>query len=70
MTEELTPIPGYEGLYSITRKGRVYSHTCNTFLRPTSKQLAYGHSLVRLYKNGQGITYSPELLVKWIFEQP
>lgn len=30
---QLSPIPGFEGRYSITRGGRVYSHLTNQFLR-------------------------------------
>lgn len=69
MTEELTPIPGYEGLYSITPKGKVYSHTFNTFLRPPPKRSTYGHTMVCLYKNGHGTNYSTELLAKIVYER-
>lgn len=68
MDEQLVPIFGYEGLYSITRSGKIFSHTCDTFLRLTPKYKTYGHSLVCLYKNGHGITYAVDTLVSRMFE--
>lgn len=32
--EKTRPVPGYEGLYSVTDAGRVFSHRVNRFLRP------------------------------------
>ncbi len=31
----MRPVPGYEGLYSVSKTGKVYSHKRGRFLRPT-----------------------------------
>lgn len=31
----MRPVPGYEGLYSVSKTGKVYSHKRERFLRPT-----------------------------------
>lgn len=41
-------IKGYEGLYSITRDGKVYSHINNKFLKQSHK---HRYPTVNLYKN-------------------
>ena len=61
MVDELIPIPNYEGLYSITRKGKIFSHTCNTFLRLVKP---YGHPMVCLYRDGHGMMYSVKHLLE------
>ena len=43
-------IEEYEGLYSITPDGKVWSHYSNKFIKPTI--LKSGHYNVDLYKNG------------------
>lgn len=65
---ELRPIPNYEGLYSINRKGQVFSHTYNRFVRTSSPHTTYGYSMVHLInKNGHGSTYAVKRLVEWAF---
>jgi hypothetical protein len=48
-TEILIDIPEYEGLYSISNTGKVFSHASNKYLTPI-KQMR-GYLSVNLYKN-------------------
>ncbi len=71
--EEIVPIQGYEGLYSITSFGRVWSHEkirrCNKgfgiykgkFLKPGLNKK--GYSYVILCKNSKKKTFKPHRLV-------
>lgn len=49
--EILLPIQGYEGLYSISNFGRVYSHKSNRYLSPVKRTDGYLH--VSLCKDGE-----------------
>lgn len=44
-------ITGYEGLYSITSCGKVWSYRSEKFLKPSNN--GKGYLFVRLYKNGK-----------------
>lgn len=62
----MRPIPGFEGLYSATEDGRIFSHISGRYL---SKTLANnGFNVCRLSVNGKGKTYSVHNLVAaaWI----
>ena len=54
-------IKGFEGLYSITRDGRVFGHKFNKFL--SKKPLSVGYPIVRLCKNGSYTTIKIHRLV-------
>ena len=45
------PIPGYEGLYSVSDDGRVFSHIRNRELKPKIDR--YGYKAVTLFKDGK-----------------
>ena len=48
---DMKDIPGYEGLYAVTRDGRVWSHRTKIFLALNDN--AHGYLYVSLCKNGQ-----------------
>lgn len=50
-SEEWRPIEGYEGYYSISNMGRVFSHRSKIVLTPG--KLTYGHLSVNLCKDGK-----------------
>lgn len=52
---------GYEGLYSVSLEGRVYSHINNRFLKETKN--IHNYAMVTLYKNGKHKNYSVHRLV-------
>ena len=61
---ELKPIEGYEGLYSVSKEGRIYSHETGKFLasgKNASSEESYVY--VRLIKNGKGQNFSVHRLV-------
>jgi len=39
--DKLTPIPEYEGLYSVTRDGRIFSHRRNTWMKQQKDRKGY-----------------------------
>lgn len=45
------PVPGFEGLYSVSDDGKVFSHICNRELKPKIDR--YGYKAVVLSKNGK-----------------
>ena len=51
MTEEMIDIENYEGLYAITRDGKVWSYKSNKFLKPILTR--NGYCQVNLYKDGK-----------------
>ena len=59
--EEFKPIPGYEGLYSITELGRI-RHDKFARLKTTTitKQ---GQEVIVLYKNGMPVMYTVKSLI-------
>lgn len=59
--DEFVPIPNYEGLYSINRRGKVWDHRFDRFLRLAK---SYGYPMVCLYKDGHGIMYSVKHLLE------
>ena len=63
--EQMRPVPGYEGLYSVTDTGRVFSHRVNRFLRPG--RMHKGHLSVAL---GRGNTRCVHELVLTTFVGP
>ena len=46
----IKPVPGYEGLYSVSDDGRVFSHVRNRELKPKTDR--YGYKAVTLFKDG------------------
>lgn len=54
-------IIGYEGIYSVTSCGRVYSHKTNKFLKPGID--TSGYCIVTLYKDGTRKTFKVHRLV-------
>ena len=53
-------IKGYEGLYSVTKDGKIYSHIKKRFLKQSIKN---GYTSVNLYKNKKYKTYRVHRLV-------
>jgi hypothetical protein len=51
--KEIMPIPGYEGLYSVSKTGEVYSHKRRRFLHP---MLSHGGYLVVALSGPRGRT--------------
>jgi hypothetical protein len=45
------PVPGYEGRYSVSDDGRVFSHLRNRELKPKIDR--YGYKVVALFKDGK-----------------
>lgn len=66
MTNELTPIAGYEGLYSIDREGNVFSVKKQKYLSQSSI-CSGGYRQVGLYKNGACKMYCIHKLVATTF---
>lgn len=67
--EELFPIKGYEGIYSITKEGKIFSHTVrhgfgNKFIKPV---YYLGYQRVRLWKDSTGKTLKVHRLVAQTF---
>ena len=60
------PIPGYEGLYSDTTDGRIYSERGRKYLKPADDE--HGYQRVVLCKDGKLKTYKVHRLVAitWI----
>ncbi|MCR9590411.1 NUMOD4 motif-containing HNH endonuclease [Vibrio alginolyticus] len=61
---EHKPIEGYEGLYSITSCGLVYSHNTNAFLKPRKR---HGYLRLNLSKEGKKKTFPIHRLVAEAF---
>lgn len=47
--KEITDIPGYQGLYTITKDGKIWSYYSNKFLHPSLDK--HNYLVVSLYKN-------------------
>lgn len=45
------PVPGYEGLYSVSDDGRIFSHRANRYLQPKIDR--YGYQAIVLSKGGK-----------------
>ena len=58
---EIKEIPGYEGLYGVTRDGLVWSYKLNRFLKPSIG--LRGYCCVKLYRNGRWNGYSVQRLI-------
>lgn len=58
-------IKGWEGLYSITKSGHIYSHRLNGFLRPAPNPAGYLHATLK--DNGRKNTYDLHRLVAEMF---
>lgn len=56
---------GYEGLYSVTSCGKVYSHRRKKFLKPIPDK--FGYEKVNLYKDGKMRTFLVHRLVAMAF---
>lgn len=67
MTEKIVDIPGYEGLYGVTRSGRVYSYKRNIFLSETKPRSRWEYVLVGLYKDGRQKLFGVHRLVALTF---
>lgn len=65
MKERLFDIPEYEGLYSITKNGRVYSYRAKRFIVSCIGQ--DGYFKINLYKNGRRLTKRINRLVALTF---
>lgn len=62
LVEQFKPINGYEGKYSVSNKGRVYSHVHKgRFLKPAST--GTGYLAVSLWKDSKGHTLKVHRLV-------
>ncbi len=59
-------IPGYEGLYRVSDKGRVYSIVTKKILKHFIS--SNGYCVVRLYKNGSTQNYKVHRLVLIVFK--
>lgn len=57
----MKPIPDYEGLYTISEDGQVYSNHRNRFLKPKIDK--YGYKVVALSKNGNTLHRTVHRLV-------
>lgn len=64
-SEERANIKGYEGLYTIDRKGNVYSFYKNRVLKPAPTN--WGYLTVQLFKNKKGKTFKIHRLVAEAF---
>lgn len=62
---EMKPIPGWEGLYSATDDGQIYSERSKKFLKPRLDK--GGYQLVNLHRNGVQNTYRIHRLVAQTF---
>jgi len=58
---ELVYIPGFEGMYSVSKDGEVYSHKTNKFLNPSKTK--DGYLKVALHSNGKVYYYRVHKLV-------
>ena len=65
MIEELKDIENYEGLYAITRDGRVWSYRSNKFLKPIDN--GHGYYQINLCREGKGKNYLIHRLVAQAF---
>lgn len=54
---ELRPIPGFEGYYSITKNGEVYSHEREVNTKKGIKQIVHGKWLKSLQPRFKSIQY-------------
>lgn len=62
---EMKPIPKYEGLYSATDDGQIYSERSKKFLKPRLDK--GGYQQVNLHKNGVQKTYKVHRLIAMTF---
>ena len=65
MIEEMKDIENYEGLYAITRDGRVWSYKSNKFLKPIDN--GHGYYQISLCKEGKVKNYLIHRLVAQAF---
>jgi hypothetical protein len=61
----MKPIPNYEGLYSATEDGNIYSHLQNKYLATCID--SNGYNIVSLYKNNEKKSYSIHRIVALTF---
>lgn len=66
MEEVSKDIPGYEGLYEITRSGRIFSLKRQRFMTRCNDE--YGFHIVKLSKDGKGKNHNVFNLWKDIFK--
>ena len=66
MEEVFKPIPGYEGYYNVSNKGRVYSLISNKILK-TWFDGRGRYQRIRLYKDGERKNYDIHKLVALTF---
>jgi len=67
MSAEWRPVVGYEGFYSVSSTGKIWSFfRCGRVLRPAS-QVPHGHMHVNLNRDGKRETHSVHRLVARAF---
>lgn len=64
---ELKAIPGYEGLYSADRSGRIYSHKSKRYLSSGNPTSRWNYAYVRLCKDGKSESHSLHRLIAKTF---
>lgn len=67
MNEIWKDVPGYEGLYSVSTKGRVYSHKTKKYLSAGNPESCWGYVYVCLNKHGKTKQFSLHRLVAKTF---
>lgn len=67
MTEELKVIDGYEGLYSASKSGKIFSHKSNKFLSQGNPNSRWGYTYVHLIKDGNQKSCSVHRLIAKTF---
>ena len=65
--QEMRPIPGYEGLYSITENGKVWSYYTFKWVKP---KLIRGYHRIRLWKDTIHRNYAVHRLVALTYDLP
>lgn len=60
----MVPVVGYEGVFSVTECGKVYSHRTNKFLRQTVSKTGYWYLATRIGgRSGKAICFKVHRLV-------
>jgi hypothetical protein len=60
---DLVPVTGYEGLYSVTRDGRVWSHTSRRWRKLQKGKRGKGYIWLQLWKDDVGMAFYVHQLV-------
>ncbi len=67
MNETLKEIEGYEGLYSVDKQGRIYSHRSNRYIASGKPNNWWEYVVVGLYKEGKAKLFPVHRLVAMAF---